>query len=132
MAKPRKIEPRARWIATRERMGALPCLHLSEPRAKAPFPYDAPEKTLSGRYGDIWEYAPGVYWAVVTSARVARRLGLSPVNADDEVLLKNIPAPELARVAKALGVSSRRPTQLEWAENFSCGPREEGGSGGGK
>lgn len=65
---------------------------------------------LVGRYGYIWEHAPGIYRVVVTSPRVAsRHLGVSITRGEEHGFLCD--ETEARKWAKRLKVSSTRATQ---------------------
>lgn len=123
------MEPRkrARWGSS----GVLlefPGLKLKAVRGEAAIPNDAPEVTLSGRYGDIWQYSPTHCRAVIVSNRIAKRYlpkERHPVDAGDECLV-TFPNEELGLWVKRLRVPKERPAQLRYAETNFRGGKKSG------
>ena len=75
------------------------------------------ELTLAGEYGEIWVHNATHCRAIVTSVRVAKKLGLSPEVAGDECLA-TFPNEDLDKWVKALKVRRNRVTMVERANNY--------------
>lgn len=84
---------------------------------------------LSGRDGDIWEYAPGTLRAIVANFRTANRILKARyphrvLSRDGDETLFTFPQTDLPYFAKMLRVPRDSARQLRHAISFSALPRK--------
>lgn len=105
-----------KWTAGGARIGTFPALHLGGRQGP-----DS-ELCLAGQYGEVWPNGQG-YKALVVGAAACRRLNeagvVAPLLRGDEEAVIRFEAPALRAVLRALKYSSRRPTQVKYANKRS-------------